>query len=286
MKREGGTTRLGVILTAALGLIAGLLVTVTTPVGSAVAAQPVSDDFADGDYDGGTNWDGDWDEFGDGTDSPTTGTIQVVSQQLRFQGIGSDFIQRDVDLSDFAGAELSVDLVSESGNEDLELQLDDGTSFVRLGDIGDGDAVGTKTFNIPASLQIDTTLRIVGEDTNWGSNEQVTIDNILISQEGRPPTNAQNNPEIELGAQANHTATALHAATAAIQGIELPDPPAVNSLYPILPSSAIEPLREWSFFWPWDPARHQVRWMTAWDTTSTDVERFTNGVTEVLARCN
>ena len=29
----------------------------------------------------------------------------------------------------------------------------------------------------------------------------------------------------------------------------------------------IEPLRDWSFFWDWDVARHQVRWMTAWDTT-------------------
>ncbi|MEM9513839.1 MAG: beta-eliminating lyase-related protein [Actinomycetota bacterium] len=91
---------------------------------------------------------------------------------------------------------------------------------------------------------------------------------------------------IELGAQANHTAAALHSATSAIEGIELDGPPAVNSLYPILPAAAIEPLRKWSFFWPWDPTRQQVRWMTAWDTTATDVERFTNGVTEVLARCN
>ena len=36
---------------------------------------------------------------------------------------------------------------------------------------------------------------------------------------------------------------------------------------------AIEPLQAWSFFWDWDVARHQVRWMTAWDTTDDDVER-------------
>ena len=41
----------------------------------------------------------------------------------------------------------------------------------------------------------------------------------------------------------------------------------------------IEPLREWSFFWDWDVSRHQVRWMTAWDTTAEDVERFVAGVT-------
>ena len=91
---------------------------------------------------------------------------------------------------------------------------------------------------------------------------------------------------IELGDQSNRTATDLHTATASITGVELGDPPAVNSLYPVLPPAAIEPMREWSFFWPWDLARHQVRWMTAWDTTTTDVERFASGVTEVLARCN
>ena len=40
----------------------------------------------------------------------------------------------------------------------------------------------------------------------------------------------------------------------------------------------IEPLREWCFFWDWDVAAHQVRWMTSWDTTTDDVERFAAGV--------
>ena len=28
----------------------------------------------------------------------------------------------------------------------------------------------------------------------------------------------------------------------------------------------------------WDVAAHQVRWMTSWDTTADDVERFAAGV--------
>ena len=40
----------------------------------------------------------------------------------------------------------------------------------------------------------------------------------------------------------------------------------------------IAPLQEWSFFWDWDVANHQVRWMTSWDTTADDVERFAGGV--------
>mgnify|MGYP003347421269 FL=1 len=38
----------------------------------------------------------------------------------------------------------------------------------------------------------------------------------------------------------------------------------------------------WCFFWPWDMSRDQVRWMTAWDTTEEDVERFVAGVRAAL----
>ena len=56
-------------------------------------------------------------------------------------------------------------------------------------------------------------------------------------------------------------------------------PPAVNSLFPSLPPEVIDRLRDWSYFWDWDVAKHQVRWMTSWDTTDEDVARFVDGVT-------
>jgi threonine aldolase len=77
---------------------------------------------------------------------------------------------------------------------------------------------------------------------------------------------------------ANAMATELHHAVAAIPGVEVGEAPQVNSLFPILPADLIEPLRAWCFFWDWDVARHQVRWMTAWDTTAEDVARFAAGV--------
>ena len=85
---------------------------------------------------------------------------------------------------------------------------------------------------------------------------------------------------LELAAHANEMAGRLHAAVAGIDGIVVGAPPAVNSLFPILPAELIEPLRAWCFFWDWDVARHQVRWMTAWDTTEGDVATFAAGVTE------
>jgi threonine aldolase len=83
---------------------------------------------------------------------------------------------------------------------------------------------------------------------------------------------------IDLAAHANAMAADLYRLTAAIDGVELDGPPAVNSLFPCLPAEAIEPLRDWCFFWDWDVSRRQVRWMTAWDTTADDVATFARGV--------
>jgi threonine aldolase len=82
-------------------------------------------------------------------------------------------------------------------------------------------------------------------------------------------------------AHANAMAAELHRAVAPLPCIDAGPPPQVNSLFPVLPAELIAPLRAWCFFWDWDVARRQVRWMTAWDTTSSDVATFAAGVTAV-----
>jgi threonine aldolase len=91
---------------------------------------------------------------------------------------------------------------------------------------------------------------------------------------------------LDLAGHANEMAALLHRRTATIDGVELAAPPVVNSVFPRLPAAAIEPLREWCFFWDWDVASRQVRWMTSWDTTTGDVEAFADGVAKILAACN
>ena len=83
---------------------------------------------------------------------------------------------------------------------------------------------------------------------------------------------------LDLAGHANAMASRLHAAVSGIDGIDVGAAPAVNSLFPILPPDLIAPLQAWCFFWDWDVARHQVRWMTSWDTTDADVEAFADGV--------
>jgi threonine aldolase len=69
----------------------------------------------------------------------------------------------------------------------------------------------------------------------------------------------------------------LYEALSDIESLQLVRP-AVNSLYPIVEPNVKEALQEWSFFWDWDLATHQVRWMTSWDTTPEDVDLFAQGV--------
>jgi threonine aldolase len=83
---------------------------------------------------------------------------------------------------------------------------------------------------------------------------------------------------LDLAAHANRMAALLHREVVGLPGVEAA-PPQVNSIYPTLPVDLIEPLRAWSFFWDWNVPVHQVRWMTAWDTTPEDVDDFVAGVT-------
>jgi threonine aldolase len=83
---------------------------------------------------------------------------------------------------------------------------------------------------------------------------------------------------IRLAERANAMADRLYGLVADLPTVALDGPPQVNSLFPVLPPSVIDPLRDWCWFYDWDVDAHRVRWMTAWDTTADDVERFAAGV--------
>jgi threonine aldolase len=88
---------------------------------------------------------------------------------------------------------------------------------------------------------------------------------------------------IRLAQHSNGLATRLYEVTKGIDGVIYDAAPQVNSVFPMLPAHLIEPLQAWCFFWPWDVTRDQVRWMTAWDTTADDVDRFAAGVAALCA---
>ena len=82
---------------------------------------------------------------------------------------------------------------------------------------------------------------------------------------------------LETASHANMMAQRLFNAVSGVPGLDI-DSPAVNSMYPILPLEVKKRLQEWSFFWDWDESRSQVRWMTSWDTSESDVDAFAAGI--------
>lgn len=88
---------------------------------------------------------------------------------------------------------------------------------------------------------------------------------------------------IDLARHANERAGELFDRVAHIESLRLRDRPQANSLFPTLEPSVKASLQEWSFFWDWDIASNLCRWMTAWDTSSADVEAFSRGIVECLA---
>lgn len=87
---------------------------------------------------------------------------------------------------------------------------------------------------------------------------------------------------LETAAHANAMASLLYETLCDVEPLGLTRP-AVNSLFPTLPPPAKDVLQAWCFFWDWDPAVSQVRWMTSWDTTREDIERFAAGIRHLLA---
>jgi threonine aldolase len=87
---------------------------------------------------------------------------------------------------------------------------------------------------------------------------------------------------LETAGQANAMAQRLFTAVSGVPGLDI-DSPAVNSMYPVLPREVKKTLQDWSFFWDWDVSRSQVRWMTSWDTTESDVDSFAAGVIAAFA---
>lgn len=88
---------------------------------------------------------------------------------------------------------------------------------------------------------------------------------------------------IRNGRHANDMALRLAGRVEAIEGVKLSRQPEVNSVFASLPRPAIDALQAWSFFWDWDVAADEVRWMTSYDTTVEDLDRFVAGVCEALA---
>jgi threonine aldolase len=83
---------------------------------------------------------------------------------------------------------------------------------------------------------------------------------------------------------ANAMAARLAERVRAIGGVEITQPVQANAVFARLPAAAIGPLCARTPFYVWDEAAGEVRWMTAFDTTEDDVDRFAGDVAATVGR--
>jgi threonine aldolase len=74
--------------------------------------------------------------------------------------------------------------------------------------------------------------------------------------------------------RANAMAARLAAGLSTVDGVRVTQPVQSNAVFAILDPAVAGRLRESFRFHDWDPARGEVRWMCAFDTTDEDVDAF------------
>ncbi len=83
-------------------------------------------------------------------------------------------------------------------------------------------------------------------------------------------------------ALANEMAGLLFRKTSVLPGVRITQKVEANALFAIIPPEIIKPLQDKYFFYVWDEARSEVRWMTSFDTTVGDIESFTDCLQSLL----
>ena len=84
-------------------------------------------------------------------------------------------------------------------------------------------------------------------------------------------------------AHANAMAARLAAGVGELDRVRITQDVAVNAVFAVVPRDAAAVLREKFFFYDWDEAVGEVRWMCSFDTTEADVDDFVATLTDALA---
>ena len=157
---------------------------------SGTLAIVAEDDFESEGYAGGTGWAGPWDEDDQG--GATDGDFQVnqlfdsPNWMLQIQGIASESIQRQIDLSGETTAILSFDYARQFNNSGdtvtLQISTDGGNNFTDVQVFNNGIDATWQTFStdITGYIDNDTIIRFQPDGLSLAA-EYMAVDNIQIT---------------------------------------------------------------------------------------------------------
>lgn len=81
---------------------------------------------------------------------------------------------------------------------------------------------------------------------------------------------------------ANRQARRLAAALARFPQLRLTQPVETNQLFIAMPRTVIARLSERYFFYVWNEAADEVRFVTSWDTTDEDIDALVDALAEIM----
>ena len=138
-------------------------------------------------------WGSDWNENSD-DGSPSGGTIQIVSGELRFQQAGAmDHIQRSINLSGSNCATLTFDWRTSGLEENIELWVSSAPAgtFTHLATYTGASNSGSASFDISGFVSSQTTIRFRNSGADWNyANDEAFFDNIQITYGSSVPGSA------------------------------------------------------------------------------------------------
>ena len=151
------------------------------------AQETFLDTFSSESYsnnDGTRDFLGAWIETDD-DDDPDDGRIRIREGQLRFRNIDRRSIRRSLDLSGSLEVVLTLDYNRTDGNERLAVELFDGSNWNQIASLGGS---GTLSYTLSdAERSANAAIRFRSDTGNWGSSEQIFIDNVLFTATFQPP---------------------------------------------------------------------------------------------------
>ncbi len=91
-----------------------------------------------------------------------------------------------------------------------------------------------------------------------------------------------NNQWYETAKHSNRMAKILAEKVRVIPNVRVTQKVEANGVFAIIPQKVISALQKEYFFYDWDEAKSEVRWMTSWDTTEEDINNFTQKLKELV----
>nr|WP_245325199.1 beta-eliminating lyase-related protein [Microbacterium amylolyticum] len=186
----------------------------------------------------------------------STEEIRAISQTAHDLGM---FVHLDGARISNAAAALSVPLREFTRDAGVDVMSFGGTKIGTMGAeaivVMNPDAVSGVEFLRKNTMQLSSKMRFVSaqllailEDDLW----------------------------LRAGAHANAMAARLRRGIedAGVSGVTFTQKTEANAVFATLPAGAADRLREHVRFYDWNAEAREVRWLTSWDTTEADVDRF------------